>query len=378
MTTTIKCHNSDLRDVDTAAEWIARVATAADKGRVTLDLRSLHHDRSKHVEILPLAIVGWWLLGTPSASNINIVVPASLAAVRQIARSGLITAAIRRLDEGLSLNRKGEPFLLEDVLLDKRQPRLPLSDWEVYDDLSKDNRGRLRIVPDLEDPRRAPEPPPQGGRYFPWLARILAQSSGQSEEEYLTFVGDADDLLFELLDNVHRWANASKAVAACAVTLGGGKRSGRKVSWNRLHLVIMDTGVGIRQNFTSRFPEHTESAVDLVARLLASGYKQREVEDHNGHGLWWAAIAANRHFGNADVLTYDDLSRGTAYGHTVSARRVPSTQHPHVETRRVALQAIGTLVHVTIDACCYEDVQRDQAAGVSALVFDLAGATSLP
>ena len=104
----------------------------------------------------------------------------------------------------------------------------------------------MRVIFDLADPARRPPRPGDEGRRYWWIDNMKVGSS-LSEEDSRQFNADADQILFELIDNVHEWAWATGAVACCSVTRGGGP-----ASHNRLHIVVIDDGIGIVASVQNR------------------------------------------------------------------------------------------------------------------------------
>ncbi len=164
-----------------------------------IDLSKLKHERSVHASLTELATLGWWLLSTDLPHDFSVVLPRSNSAIRQFARSGFLFAAQRR---NVELIQSGESVRVEDLL--HNQLTLLNVDWRVYDDASS----RLRVVTDLEDPSRVP-PAPSKGRRYNWIDALHADTALEPKERRLNFNGDADQVLYEGISNVHNWSTSN-------------------------------------------------------------------------------------------------------------------------------------------------------------------------
>ena len=202
----------------------------------TLDLDRIVHGRFSHQDVEPLAVLSWWLLGTnePPAS---IRLPADRDAARILARAGLPFAADRRQVQLLEDSRltNGRDYVTGLA----EQPQLTNVNWNVYDETV--DGGCLRAITDLEDSSTstawadsAPGESPVS------IDDGLGAGSALDPQPRFTFYGDADQVLYETISNVHTWAAATRAVAVVSVTRGGGE-----LSHNRMHVVTSDNGRGI-------------------------------------------------------------------------------------------------------------------------------------
>lgn len=312
----------------------------------TLDLSA---ELGSRVDLRPACVDAWRLL---SATNVtSVVLPSDLVQRRALARSGAITAALRA---GAALVVDGSTVSLEEAL-DVDSP-LPGIDWKTYTG-SEDLR-RLRIIDDLERPqRRPPEPLPDGRRYR-WIDGLRAATALGSDAA--RFNGDADQVLYEAISNVSRWSKASAAFASFSMTAGGGNDS-----FNRVHIVVADNGVGIidsvdQRRFARRLSnwrdeqsiqdlaEQHDCSVEaaLVLHLVEDAYGNRSVAStQDGHGLHTSGVLARQWSGSFDLRT-----AGTKKEIVVSR-----TGRDPFEVTENVLRSAGTLFHVTLEACPLDD-----------------------
>lgn len=334
---------------------------AIDKGVVELsELEPTNH----HSDLRVLAMLGWWLLSVRHDLSGWIVrtPPVGSPGWLTLARSGiLVSAHIRGC-------RIVDPDGKESELFSAPQTRLPGADWAVLDDaLAADDR--LRIIPDLADPRRATGVPAEDRFVFPWLTRLGLASPAITAADYPQFLADADLVLSELVDNVHRWSRARSAYVVVSTTRGSSRSGG----WNRLHLVIADSGIGIPQAL--RRDVHALSAVyeasgesreitalddrDLVELLLLHAYHARRVPHHDGQGLHVTQVRSSRWVGTMDLVTVDSTNkpfRTTSRGPTFEREDLPGLRG-----------ASGTLIHVLLQAA--SEQHHPEAAEYEQLSF---------
>ncbi len=333
-------------------EWVVEAVERAWSSG-TLDLSEVNHTTATHEDLARLSSVAWWLLAVGSQRRVTVTLPAGRPSQRHLLRAGVIGAARRH---NLPMTVAGEPWSVHDDFRDKPQ-RLPNEDWESYDEGSLPE-DRIRVVPDLDDRRRRPDPGlVSGGRYYRWIDSLSA-ATALPEEGRRRFHSDADQVLFQLIDNVHRWAGRCQAQALCSVTKGGGTRDdGSAASFNRLHIVVMDVGRGIPRALQTdpvAFESVRQSGgddpfgTDLVHTLLERAFGEREIEGHDGYGLHGSQKVAGDWVGRLDVMTVE-LCGKVVHVRTRGVSRVEDLPTSVVPGAR------GTLVHVMLQAVTEAD-----------------------
>lgn len=348
--------------LQSAQEHAIKVARG---GTSVLDVSQLIHDQARHAEMTTLAALGWWLLSTDVELGGRVLrVPKVLSSpYLPLVRSGLVTAAVLREME--VVGPEGDPIDPVALTLGRRpvgQDSLPGADWTVRDELA--GGGRLRIMPDLADPRRAPRRDPRLRFSYPWLSKLGLFSPAITPSDYQRFVSDADRVLRELIDNVHRWSRASSAYAVISTTRGPSEGS-----WNRLHVVIADAGIGIPEALREDLlalvavygasgdpaPLDDLSDGDLLERLMRHAFGGRQIPNHNGHGLNFAQSRSGRWVGALDIITVG------VDGKVI--RRASRGVNPNSYEADDGIDlpgARGTLVHLLLQATSAEH-RRDAA-----------------
>ena len=228
---------------------------------------------------------------------------------------------------------------------------LPL---EAYDLETSD---RIRVVSDLE--KRLPLRPDIAGRRYYWMDG-LGVAAGHPRREF--FDRHADQCFFELVDNVHRWAGSTGALAVVSATSGGGDES-----HNRLQVVVVDNGIGIvcsakkkaqdllargqpSQCLSTRAKPDEQIAVDVISDLLTSVYGNRGVIGaRGGHGLNTISKYVSLWNGTMNVISSFAENRIMHRGRRGGKGKWKNS--------RFTVEGItGTLVHLTLDA-----VKQDRA-----------------
>ena len=275
----------------------------------------------------------------------KILLPPSLLVRRRLARAGLVFAAHRRgIRMEIERTAVSVPEALEVPAMEQ-----PLA-LEQYDFGTSD---RMRVVSHLESrSRRPPEPDLRGRRYY-WIDG-LGVAAGHPERDF--FDSHADQCFFELIDNVHRWASSTRAVAIVSATAGGGEQS-----HNRLQVVVADDGVGIVASARAKAAAmaasgtqlkcvsngdkaDSEIAVDVINDLLRAVYRDRAVVGaRGGHGLHTINGHVSRWDGTMNVISSFAPDRAIHVGRRGRAGEW-STKKFTVEGLR------GTMAHLTLDA----------------------------
>lgn len=339
---------------------LALLRDAADDD---LDLSPVAHDRYQHADPSAFTAMTWALLGSDALPR-RILLPEALSARRAIARSGLLFAAERR---SIPFLMNEQPLSLASALRHPLQRAdaavLPGYDWKRGDELLTTDDGevedrltRLRVIPDLEDSARRPPAPDEEQRRYRWIDNTGA-TAALSGVDPKTFNADADQVLYEAVDNVHEWAGASAAMACCTVTRGGGAKS-----YNRFHVAVVDNGVGIEQSIEDRrtirdLPpwkrdskilevgetEGVSSLEALLRLLVCEAYGGRSVQPTDkGQGLHAVGVLAVQWLGTFKIFTADGLVC------TWVGRSGPNADLASGQFEARGLR--GTALHVTLDA----------------------------
>ncbi len=296
--------------------------------------------------------------------------------MRFLGRTGLMTAAASR---SVRLGYSDETefdwtHLYSD--LRRHRPRLPGVTWELFDELDGD---QLRVVSDLESPRRQVPALAKCGLRYPWLGGLRLMSPAISCEGLHQFVNDADVIVAELFDNVHKWSQSSKAYAVLSVTEGGAHRDERRASWNRLHVIVADNGIGIPSalhNDAAAYAAVRDAGghanwadiadIDLLRTLVFRSFGERQIPNHNGYGLHTTQARATKWVGALDIMT---TARD---GHVLrlGTRGLVEEDAEIVTSSPELPGARGTLIHVMLQAVDQEGA-RAQAAEAEHLPFSV-------
>lgn len=285
-----------------------------------------------------------WVLSTPKPPS-KVVLPESQKIRRRLARAGLVFAADRRqipleiecetvsVPDALGIAAMEQPFALEH-----------------YDFKTSD---RMRVVSKLESSMRRPPPAEPDGRRYHWLDGLHV-ANGHPERE--RFERQADQCFFELVDNVHRWARASRAMAFVSATAGGGEQS-----HNRLQLVVADDGMGIFASakakaealtsrgravscLTMRGEPSAETALAVMTNLVESVYEKREVcGAQDGHGLFTINRYISRWNGTINLISSFGPGRAMHIGRQGQSGDWACAEY-------IAGGFRGTIAHLTLDA----------------------------
>ncbi|WP_419908005.1 hypothetical protein [Candidatus Poriferisodalis sp.] len=364
---------------------LSRVESEVGKltlGQREIDLSDVEHNRAAHADMVAWSGLGWWLMAHSLAASgdpepLAVVLPkAGSAPMRFLGRTGLVTAAANR-SARLGYSDKTEfdwTHLYSD--LRRHSPRLPGVAWEPFDELDGD---QLRVVSDLASPRRQVPKLAKCGLHYPWLDGLRLASPAISYEGLFQFVNDADVVVSELIDNVHKWSQASEAYAVLSVTRGGARRDDRRVSWNRLHVIVADNGIGIPTALhndaaaysavrdAGGYADWAEIAdIDLLRTLVFRAFGERQIPNHNGYGLHATQARATKWVGALDIMTTDRDGRVMRLG-----TRGLVEEDAEIAAGSPELSgAQGTLIHVMLQAVDEEDV-RAEAAQAEHLPFSV-------
>lgn len=326
----------------------------------TLDLAEVGSASTQDFDAL--ASIGFALLAS-SGKPAHLVLPEKRAARIVLARTGVIFAASLR---GLALRLSGQAVSPSTALVDSSRilgesPLLPGFDWKRFDDLLTDQATvddplvRLRVVSDLADTARRPPQLDDQERRYRWIDNLGATTSLDSVAAQ-RFNADADQVLFEAVDNVHEWSRAVRAMACCAVTRGGGG-----ASHDRLHILIADDGVGVGASVTERlrkqglddwqnddkvrkFAAKTEcSPIEAMLHQLVSEARHARLAQplDPGQGLHAVGLLSGQWHGSFCLMTGDGTD-------CTWVRRVGEGKQ--LEMGTVSSPVRGTMIHVTLNA----------------------------
>lgn len=324
---------------------IAR-ALLADSPMPEVDLRDVTHDRHANAPWPDHLFLTWALLSMQQ-KVVRVRLPEERAARVFLERAGVLTAARRRSLELVGGDSGGSD---QDL-----RPRLANDDWQVeaWDAAAvaadPELPRHLRVMKDLEDPARVPYVVNDRGRSFLWLDQLGMLSDQLGAHEYQTLVADIDTTMYELIDNVHRWSCASRAIAVVAVTRGGGEES-----FNRLHLIVVDNGRGIMGSIDDDPPARlaleaqiSDGYTDrdrLLSTLLTSSFGDRPLPGHQGQGLHSSQVCGSR-WGRLDLFT----AQGASDGHVVRHLSAAGPSNVRLEAPVTVPGLTGTALHVTFE-----------------------------
>lgn len=352
---------------------VQRIAAAFAAGRRDpIDLTALVHGQRRHQDIAPAAVLAWWLLS--ARPDVPVLLPDDDGALLPLARAGLLFALTREdVQATTPAVRHGKPFSLSH-LTDHDQLTLDFLDWAPFERV--DQRHNLLAVRDLERPSRIPPPPALENRRYTWLDAVTAQANKDGLKKAhsvdaslwrqicVRFNGDADQVLYELVSNVHRWAFAEtpfderRAVGVCSLSRG---------LENRLHIVVMDSGRGIPSGMTyaqrvgrvqgadwrDDVAKECPALADDPSSALLHVLTDKAHLDRNlnrldeGCGLFVSRHNASRHQGSLHLLTVDEDREDTARAENVLAYDRTQTK-PATSARLSIPGASGTIAIATL------------------------------
>ena len=351
--------------------YVAGIAQQLAAGVTTeIDVVSgFRHDRSTHAKLVEGSSLAWWLLGARDQSTTwELLLPDRDSALfRYWVRAGLTAVAS---SQNLPIRSQGG-----DSVDHFNETQLPNIDWDIFDYSDGVDTGHIRLIRDLETSQRMVPTPSSSGLRYSWLRSLNLLSPALSPNGYQRFLRDADTVMAELIDNVHRWSKADSAFAVVSVTRGGGARS-----WNRLHIVVADNGIGIpcalRSDLRALAAVHRASNLNdydllsderILQTLIFKAFGSRDLPNHNGHGLNATHIRAGQWVGAFDIVTVDGEGSVVRAGtRGLSPDQVETGPAPTMPG------ASGTLVHVMMQAVESKDL-RKEAAYDEALPFEIHG-----
>lgn len=219
---------------------------------------------------------------------------------------------------------------------------------------------RMRLFADLHKPYRNPSRPTLGrvretdnrGRTYFWIDSLGA-AAGLEPRDARHFNQAADRIYLELVDNVHRWSESSRAISTVSVTDGGTD------SFRRLHLVVADNGIGILGSLRKKMEmSHNaagssseewrtqERATAVIQKLWDQGFGDRclpwAVHATAGHGFNEIQKLVNLWSGTINISTDMGISQ------VISLQRIRNKSWSHLV--RHCPNVHGTIIHVTLEA----------------------------
>ena len=277
--------------------------------------------------------MAWWLLGTPNPPA-TVVVNANRNDVTQ--RAGLIAAAgERQVAVRLAADEAGRL-----TGLDEEDP----IDWRDY--LEPAPAHDCVVFGNLASSENRPPDPDEHGRRYQWMRGLVGAQKTLPPKLRDIAVSDGTRCLYELVDNVHRWAQADTGVGTVFVTRGGGQSS-----FDRLHIVVMDAGRGIISSVldsaTAAPILNTSLAEDpsgLLLHFMQKAFGERHIPRHNGHGLHVSQLLAKAWAGRVDVLASDHRTPGLIH----HARRTVANGVEGCESFELP-GVTGTLASITLN-----------------------------
>lgn len=313
-----------------------------------LDLTSFGGTRHGHASQVAAACVGWWLLGSDEHPQ-TLRVPMSGQEV--LHRGGVVSVAeALGLDVSVSDGGPSADGTLEGLAIPAR-PTPP---------------ERFVPISDLASPENSPPEPDEHGRRYLWI-RSLVPASERLGAHRDVAASDAARTLYELVDNVHRWANAQKGFATVSTTKGGGSES-----FDRLRIVVMDDGRGIISSVLDDptvldLPGALQSAPEgLLLHFMVKAFGERDVPNHNGHGLNVTELLAGYWTGRVDLLSADNRNEGLVHhARSTVGRGVESCESFQFPGAR------GTLAVVTLNLTRVETERVGIASDEPADLLDL-------
>jgi len=362
----------DVADGDVS--WVSSKIADLQNGN-ECDLSDIEHDRRRHVDLLPVSELAWWLLthGTPEMQVV--VPPAGSSQLLVLARSALFSVA--EICQVQLKHADGTACDWSSLYPGEMEAALPGVKWSSYRAKSS---SALYVLDDLAHPLNALAPDrPSSGLHYSWLARAGLRSQDLTADGYNRLLADSDTALAEIIDNVRRWSRASNSCSVAAVTRGGGvDKSGISISFNRLHIVVLDNGIGIPNALTSdlRALGAVRDTIDeagippdepaaLVRTLLTHAFGGRKIRNHNGQGLNVAHLSAGRWVGAIDVWTSTNDTSLVHVGIRGLSDADPIVEHV---TDGPLSGTKGTLVHLMLQATDNARV-REFAANEEQLKF---------
>lgn len=264
-----------------------------------LDLSDLSLGRFAHASHVAVSAIAWWLLSTPEP-------PVEVRCATRIQQS-----ILQRTGVVEACRVRNVPVRVPKQPADESQ-RIKGVDWSDFNQPKPKNAA---MIADLADPLNRPPEPDEHGRRYHWIQPLIGRQERMDRRQRDLAASDGARCLYELVDNVHRWAKAKRATALVYRTRGGGPES-----FDRLHIVVMDDGCGIiasvledpdaRAGMPSGL---VENPTGLLRHFLEKAFGEREIPRHSGHGLHVSQMLAEVWVGRIDVISSDSRKDGLVH-----------------------------------------------------------------
>jgi anti-sigma regulatory factor (Ser/Thr protein kinase) len=263
------------KQVVSAAAELARATTAGTD--VELDLTGLSEIDATWGAVLSNVLVG----GLRNARNVHVHMPDASTAHAQMARAGLYFALARHQGLDLSDSRGWEahltrwrkdwhPINLQEPLFNLVGERIGTEEPDPFDD---------QLLAFLNPDRQPPEDTPrdQEAVVYPWLRTLMKQGTVGDSAAARDLHHRLSVVTWELLDNIRDHALLPRDGQSSLATFATRGRP------NRLHICVMDTGVGIPSSLRSRLDDDSRNDKQLLTAALKGELPKRGRD--RGHGF---------------------------------------------------------------------------------------------
>ena len=221
----------------------------------------------------------------------------------------------------------------------------------------------------------------QASAGFPWLGDLVPKPSSIIGRELRDmFIVAICRAFQEVLDNVSTHAFNARVSGFAADWLKtstlhwdrscliASTTTGGRNSHDRIHFLAIDNGYGIPRTMRWQHPDalQTTSAADIIECALRKRLFDREIDGHDGAGLWSLKEPARFAGGTITVTSEDDRSAGRSAVQVelaVPAAGSGSTRF-NVSTRGINVPWRGTAIHAQLRIPRIGDMDEDQLKAV--------------
>ena len=217
----------------------------------------------------------------------------------------------------------------------------------------------------------------QGSAAFPWLGEVVPRPTNCAGSEVReSFLTETSTSMIEVLDNVstHAFNLLDNEFRAEWLEPGIGRQArsclmvsmtkGGRDSHDRLHVVVADNGLGIGRTMRWKHSAAVQNTDDvkIIECVLRQRLTYRDIDGHNGVGLWCLQDLARIAGGTITVTSEDELSGGTAAAQVEMTIAATGSNHqrPVIDARRIDVPWRGTTVHVQLRVPKLENMKSDQ------------------